>query len=218
MKSPAILYCTNNYGNGVMTQLVECLKNKGYEIPDNMVFGFDAEEKNFTPIITQIQNSQADGLIAIGDQMPAALICQQMDAAGLDIPRIGSSSWASAVCRTNAGAAADGWYGVADWTIEATTEEGQTFAKTYLDQYGADSDMPAVCCYDAIHLFKKACELANSTTDIESINNALFEVQDYHGAMSTYTAAENRTLGTTQFLTYNQDQKATMAGLLSIYD
>lgn len=216
MKNPAILFCTNNYGVGVKDQLVPYLAGLGCEVPDKQIFGFDASEQNFSPIITMIQESGADGLIAIGDQMPAALICQQMDAAGLDIPRIGSSSWASAVCRENAGASADGWYGIADWTVEVTTSSGKAFADKYVELYGADSDMPAVTVYDSIYLFKEACEQAGTTEDKDAIRAALADIKDYPGAMTTYTAAENQTLGTSLYLTFNQDGKATMAGLMNI--
>ncbi len=216
MKNPAILYCTNNYGVGVKDQLVPYLASAGFTVPESQIFGFDADEQNFSAILTLIQESGADGLIAIGDQMPAALICQQMDAAGMDIPRIGSSSWASAVCRTNAGASADGWYGIADWTIEVTTETGKAFADKYLELYGADSDMPAVTVYDSIYLFKAACEKAGTVTDGNAIRAALAETKDYPGAMTTYTAADNQTLGTTLYLTFNEGGKATMADLISI--
>lgn len=210
MKNPAILYSTESFGTGLRDQTVKALKKLGITVPEKNQFGYVNDEKNFAPMIAQIQNSGADGLIAIGNQMPAAVICQQIDASGLDMPMIGSSSWASAVCRQNAGASADGWYGVADWTVEVTTEEGKKFAQTYKDTYKADSDMPAVAAYDSIMLFKKACEIAKTTTDKEAINNALKEIKDYKGAMSTYTYAENHCFSTSQFLTLNKNGLATM--------
>jgi len=210
MKNPAILFITDSFGTGLKDQTIDALKTFGIEVPDSMLFGFTAEEKNFTPLLTQIQNSGADGLIAIGHQMPAALICQQVEAVGLDMPLLGSSSWASAVCRTNAGDSANGWYAVADWTVEVTTEEGKAFAQAYQQAYNMESDMPAVTVYDSIMLFKKACEIANTTTDKEAINEAFKQIKDFKGAMSTYTYAENRCFSTSQFLTVNKDGKATM--------
>ncbi len=70
--------------------------------------------------------------------------------------------------------------------------------------------MPAVTAYDSIMLFKKACEVANTTTDKEAINNALKEIKDYPGAMSTYTYSDNRCFSTSQFLTLNWNGLATM--------
>ncbi|MEM1485376.1 ABC transporter substrate-binding protein [Oscillospiraceae bacterium PP1C4] len=210
MKNPAILFSTESFGTGLKDQTVAALKTLGIEVPEKNQYGFVVDEKNFTPMITQIQNSDVDGLIAIGHQMPAAVICQQVDAAGLDIPLLGSSSWASAVCRENAGATANGWHAVADWTVEVATEEGKKFAMDYKVAYDADSDMPAVTAYDSIMLFKQACEIANTTTDKEAINNALKEIKDYKGAMSTYTYADNHCFSTSQFLTHNEDGYAVM--------
>jgi len=210
MKNPAILYQTDSFGTGLKDQTLEALKTLGIDVPARNQYGFTNEEKNFISILSQIQNSDVDGLIAIGHQMPAALICQQVDALGFDIPLLGSSSWASAVCRENAGPAADGWYAVADWTVEVATEAGQAFAQAYFAEYGADSDMPAVTAYDSIMLFKKACEIAGTTTDREAINEALKQIQDFPGAMSTYSYHESRCFSTSQFLTHNQDGKAVM--------
>ncbi len=210
MKNPAILYSTESFGEGLRAQTVASLEQLGIVVPAEKQFGFVVDEKNFAPIITQIQNSDADGLIAIGHQMPAAIICQQVDAAGLDIPLLGSSSWASAVCRENAGATANGWYAVADWTVEVATPEGKTFAQAYRLSYGADSDMPAVTAYDSIMLFKQACELAGTTEDKEAINSALEKIEGYKGAMSTYYYSPNRCFSSSQFLTLNVDGKATM--------
>ena len=214
MKNPAILYSTESFGTGLKDQTLAALKNLGIEVPESNQYGFVTDEKNFTPLLTQIQNSDVDGLIAIGHQMPAALICQQVDATGLDIPLLGSSSWASAVCRSNAGDSANGWNAVADWTVEVDTEEGKQFALAYYEKYNADSDMPSVAVYDSIMLFKKAAEIANTTTDIEAINKALEEIKDYKGAMSSYTYADNHSFSTSQFLTINEAGKAVMVDMV----
>jgi branched-chain amino acid transport system substrate-binding protein len=210
MKNPAIMYSTDSFGTGLKDQTLSALKILGIEVKESNLYGFATDEKNYTPLISRIQNSNADGIIAIANQMPAALICQQVEASGYDKPLLGSSSWASAVCRTNAGASANGWNAVADWTVEVSTDSGKKFEKAYRAAYGKESDMPAVTAYDSIMLFKKACEIANTTTDKEKINNALKQIKDYPGAMSTYTAADNRCFSTSQFLTLNKDGKATM--------
>ncbi len=210
MKNPAVLYSTESFGTGLKDQTLAALKNLGIDVSEKNLYGFVIDEKNFTPLLTQIQNSDVDGLIAIGHQMPAALICQQIESIGMDIPLLGSSSWASAVCRTNAGDSANGWNAVADWTVEVSTEEGKNFAQAYFDKYKADSDMPAVTVYDSIMLFKKACEIANTTTDKEAINKALEQIKDFKGAMSTYSYADNHGFSTSQFLTINKDGKAVM--------
>ncbi|MEM1486100.1 ABC transporter substrate-binding protein [Oscillospiraceae bacterium PP1C4] len=215
-KNPAIIHVTDSFGNQAKDNTIRELKNIGIEVNEKNIYGFVNDEKNFTPIITQIMNSDCDAVLAFGHQMPAALICQQAEAAGLDLPRIGSSSWASAICRTNAGAAADGWYAIADWTDEITTEEGKAFAKAYNAKYNTQADMPALACHDSIMLFAEACRIAGTTTDKEAINNAMKEIKDYHGAMSIYTYNGTSSLSTVQLCTKNEGGNAKMVEAVAI--
>lgn len=210
VKNPAIMYVTDSFGTQAKDNTLRELSNRGIEVKEENIYGFDNDEQNYTPILTQIINSDCDGLLAFGHQMPAALICQQADAAGLDIPRIGSSSWASAICRINAGPAADGWYGIADWTDEITTESGKAFYEAYFGEYGEGADMPAATAYDSIMLFAKACEIANTTTDRNAINDAMKEIKDLQGAMSPFNYNGTSSLSSVQLCTLNENGKAKM--------
>jgi ABC-type branched-subunit amino acid transport system substrate-binding protein len=212
MKNPAILHIADSFGTGLMTQTVSALKTLGIEVPESNVYAHNPDEKQFSPILTQILNSDADGLIGISHQMPASVICMQASAAGIDIPLLGSSSFASVVCRETAKEAADGWMGVADWTPDVTTPAGKAFSEAYRAEFQGqpDSDMPAVTAYDSLILFAEACKLANTTTDREAINNALYKIKAYDGAMSTYTYNDNHCFSTSQFLTVNDKGRAVL--------
>jgi ABC-type branched-subunit amino acid transport system substrate-binding protein len=212
MKNPAVLYVAESFGTGLMTQTVSALKGLGIDVPEKNLYAHNPDEKQFSPILTQIINSDADGLIGISHQMPAAVITMQATAAGIDIPLLGSSSFASVVCRETAKEASDGWMGVADWTPDVTTPEGKAFSEAYREEYKGkpDSDMPAVTAYDSLMLFAEACKIANTTTDREAINNALYKIKAYKGAMSTYTYNDNHCFSTSQFLTINENQRAVL--------
>jgi ABC-type branched-subunit amino acid transport system substrate-binding protein len=210
MKNPAILHIADSFGTGLMTQTVSALKTLGIEVPEKNIYAHNPDEKQFSPILTQIINSDADGLIGISHQMPASVICMQAQAAGIDIPLLGSSSFNSVVCRETAKEAADGWLAVADWTPDVSTPEGKAFADAYRAAYQIDSDMPAVTAYDSLMVFAEACKIANTTTDREAINNALSKVKAYKGAMSTYSYNHNHCFITSQFLTLNEKGRASL--------
>jgi ABC-type branched-subunit amino acid transport system substrate-binding protein len=212
MKKPAILYVAESFGTGLMSQTVDALKKLGIDVPERNLYAHNPDEKQFSPILTQIINSDADGLIGISHQMPAAVITMQATAAGIDIPLLGSSSFASVVCRETAKEASDGWMGVADWTPDVTTPEGKAFAEAYREEYKGkpDSDMPAVTAYDSLMVFAEACKIAGTTTDREAINNALYKSKGYKGAMSTYSYSDNHCFSTSQFLTVNENQRAVL--------
>jgi len=215
MKNPAILHITDSFGTGLKDQTLAALKNMGIEVAANNVYGHNADEKQFTPIINQIMNSDVDGLIAISHQVPAALIMAQADSAGLDLPRLGSSSFGSAVARQSSGAATDGWYAVSDWTVEVTTPVGKAFAEAYQAKYNQESDMPAVTAYDSIKLLAEAIKMGNSV-EPATINENLGKITNLEGAMSTYKAQPNRCFSTSQFLTLNKDGKATMVEVVKV--
>lgn len=215
MKNPAILHITDSFGTGLKDQTVAALATKGITVDPKNIYGHNADEKQFGPIINQIMNSKVDGLIAISHQVPASMIMMQAKDAGLSIPTLGSSSFASAVARQTAGAAADNWYGVADWTVEVTTASGKAFAEAYQKKFNQESDMPAVTAYDSIMLLAEAIK-AGGSADPAKINENLAKIKDYPGAMSTYTPGSNRCFSTSQFLTLNKGGKATMIEVVKV--
>ena len=218
MKNPAIIFVAESFGTGLKDQTVAAFKRLGIEVQEKNIYAHNPDEKQFGPIISQIQHSDVDGLIGISHQMPAAVICMQVEASGLDIPLLGSSSFASVVCRETAGEAADGWLGVADWTPDVTTETGKAFSEAYRNDYKGkpDSDMPAVTAYDSVMLFAEACRLAGTTTDSLAINEGFKKIKAYAGAMSTYTPNADHCFCTSQFLTENIDGRATLKEIITV--
>jgi branched-chain amino acid transport system substrate-binding protein len=65
MKNPAILHIGESFGTGLKDQTVNAFKNLGINVPEDKIFAHLPDEKQFGPIISQIQHSDADGLIAI---------------------------------------------------------------------------------------------------------------------------------------------------------
>lgn len=215
MKNPAILHISDSFGQGLADQTVAALATKGVTVNPKNIYKHVQDEKQYGPIINQIMASGVDGLISISHQVPASLIMMQADDAGLNLPRLGSSSFGSAVARQAAGASADEWYAVSDWTVEVTTASGKAFAAAYQTKFKAESDMPAVTAYDSIMLIAEAIKLGKSA-DPASINMNLAKTKDYPGAMSTYTAGSNRCFSTSQFLTLNMGGKATMKEVVKV--
>ncbi|MCC8190253.1 MAG: ABC transporter substrate-binding protein [Planctomycetes bacterium] len=218
MKKPAIIFISESFGTGLKDQTVAALANLGITVDENDIYAHNPDEKQFGPIISQIMHSDADGIIGITHQMPAAVLCMQVEAAGVDLPLLGSSSFASVVCRETAGEAADDWYGVADWTPEVDTDSGKAFAQAYRTEYAGkpDSDMPAVTAYDSVMLFAEACRIAGTTEDPVAINEGFKQIKAYPGAMSTYTPNDDHCFATSQFLTVNEDGLATLKEIVYV--
>ena len=215
MKNPAILHIADSFGTGLKDKTLVALEAIGVKVDPKNIYGHNADEKQFGPIINQIMSSDVDGLIAISHQVPASMIQMQAADAGLEIPTIGSSSFASAVALKTAGEASDNWYAVADWTTQVQTSAGKAFADAYKAEYSSDSDMPAVTAYDSIMVLAEAIKTANSA-DPAKINEALATIKDYAGGMSTYSYHDNRCFSTSQFLTKNEGGLATMIDTVKV--
>lgn len=210
MKNPAIMYSTESFGTGLKDQTVAALKDIwGIEVAESNIYGFNADEKQFGPIFSQILNSDVDGIIAACHTNPASVIVMQAVDAGIELPCLGSNAFSSIVCRNSAKELADGWYSVTDWTAEGQTGRGKEFADAYMEKYQLESDLVAVSAYDQVYLLANACETAQSCAPA-AINEALAQTKDFEGAMSTYTYHDTHCFSTNQALTLNENVKAVL--------
>jgi branched-chain amino acid transport system substrate-binding protein len=207
IKNPAIMYSTipNSMGPGEQVAKYYA-ENYKITVPKNMMLGYSEDEKNFAPIIAQVKASGADGLICIGNINPFVLISKAIADAGLDIPRVANAAINSNIVLENAGAAANGWYATCDWFSTLDTEVGQIFQKNYKAAYGKDTEGTNAVTYDGVYLIKKACELANSTTDREAINNAMKQIKDYDVVLGTFSYHDDHTFLNEFYMTQIQDQ------------
>ena len=208
--NPAILYVTDSFGTGLKDNIVAELAKLGITVDEANIYGAAVDEKNFTPIITQVQASGVDCFISINHETPAALICQQVQAAGLDIPLLGSATVATSVCYELAGDAFNGWYTVTEFVSSVDTEVGKNFVAAYEAKYGKKPDTSVAIAYDSVMLFKEACELAGTTTDREAINNAMQQIKDFQGVMTNYSYYGNCCLSSSKYLTVNENGEAKM--------
>lgn len=205
--NPAIMYSTipNSMGAGEQAAKYYA-ETYDIEIPKNMMLGYSEDEKNFAPIIAQVMASGADGLICIGNINPFVLISKAIADAGMDIPRVANAAINSNIVLENAGAAANGWYATCDWFSTLDTEVGKKFQENYKAKYGKDTEGTNAVTYDGVYLIKKACEIANSTTDREAINSAMEQIKDYEGVLGTFSYHEDHTFLSEFYMTQIQDQ------------
>jgi len=213
IRKPAFLYSTlpNTMAGG--ESMINTFKDKyGIETPQSRIFPFPEEEKNFAPIIAQIANSGADGLLCFGNQQPYALISKAIGEASLDIPRLASAAVTSSIVMTNAGKAADGWYSCPDWAPYIDTPIGSAFQQSYKAKFNQDTELSNAVTYDTMYLIKAACENANSTVDREAINAGFAQIKDLEGVMGTFTMQEDHGFLNEMFITHTEDGKAVLIG------
>ena len=207
-KNPAIMHSTQSALQSLADQTIAAFKEQGVEITDKNIFAFPDDESNYAPYIAQIMAGDYDCVIAMSNQAPSAVICQQVESAGLTsdmMPLVGSTSFCSNVCISNAGSAANGWYSISDWCPGGSNDVAATFEENYRAYSGrAISDLAAVCVYDAVYIFAEAMKIAGTNTDREAINAAMEKV-DYQGAISYFKYNEDHSFATALTVTQNVD-------------
>lgn len=215
MTKVAILQVNDSYGDGMADYVESSLKDLGVEVATRITV--DAEETQFNAYLAQILDAGVDGLVAINHQDQAALVMMQVDAMGFDVPLMGCSQFASSLAIDTAGETADGWYSLADWTVQVDTESGKKFVEDYRAAYNRDPDMQSVCGHDAMLILQDAIERAGSD-DPAAINEALKGTNGVVGAMTTYTsdqsdATGHNDLGQSIFLVQTQDGEGKLFGI-----
>ncbi len=214
MKKPAIIYVNDAFGQGLYENVKKAIEND----PDMEVaieISTQADEKQYAPFLTQIINSGADGIIALHHQEQAALVMKQIDAMGIDVPKMGCSQYATALAFETAGESSNGWYSLADWSDETQNPKGLEFLAAYRERHNANPDFMTVCAYDAGIILQDAIIRANST-DPEEINNAIKETSGLQGAMAVYTYTGGpQTLAETINLTETVDQSSKLIDIVN---
>lgn len=194
VKNPAVW--STSLDNAVATRdiVVETLAQNGIEVPEDMIYTTTDEETNYAPIAAQIKASGADSLIIFSSGIPIANLARALQDADVDIPVVGPAGISNSVCVEIAGDAIEGWYCVADYIQSDEREIVQSFVERYQEKYGDEVvDTMSACTYDMVHVFKRACEIANTTTDHEAINQALGEIQDLECILGTVNSHDDNT-------------------------
>jgi len=206
---PAVMYSTQGTYLSLEEQIADALAGKGVELPESSLFAFPEEEVNYAPYISQIMDGDFDCVIALANQSPAALICKQAEAAGLDpasMPLIGNTSFCSNICITNAGSAANGWYTIADWAPGGSNDTAAAYEEAYTTAYPERefSDMASVGAYDAVCVLAKAMEIAGTNTDRKAINEAMEQI-DMEACISYFKYNEDHSFATSLSVTLTED-------------
>lgn len=203
IEKPGIIHTSNSYGMG-LTELMETYLKDTYNTDPSIVISFNTGETNFAPLIAQLMDSGCDGIIAVADAAEATLIMKQIYSMNIDLPCIGSSPFASTETIANAGEAAVGWYSVAEWSTSLDTDISKEFVADYEAAHpGVRLIQNVAYAYDATFLLFEAIKIAG-TADPAAVNEALAQIQDYEGVISTLTPDENRSFATSQLLVQTQ--------------
>lgn len=174
LKNLAVLQLTNDWGLATY----DLFEPRVTELGGNIVAleSYLPDEVDFRSALTNIRNANPDGIILISYTQDAALIAQQVQEVGLDIPLIGSGAIQQADLITLGGEAVDGAYVLGQFLPSDPRPLVQTFVENYRAKYEEDPDLFATIAYDTMILISEAIKLGGATR--EGVHEALAELED----------------------------------------
>lgn len=206
MKKIAIINVNDAFGESLKEEIANNLKDM-YGMEPVFTGSYNPNETNYVPILTQVKESGADGMIAIGQNFDAALVAKAADSMGLDIPKIGSASYCSVITANAAGDSINGWYSIGDWSPNPDNEKGKEFVERFVEKFGTKPDKAAVITYDSYMIMVEAIKLAGAS-DPESVLEGLKMLDNYEGVMGTYSWHDDQSLVNSQPLVIMENGEA----------
>ena len=148
---------------------------------------FRTEDKDFRPQLERIRLSGAQVLFTPQHYNEVPLIVRQAKEVGLDIPIVGSNSWAGGDLVGECGSECNGLIFTGNYAPGGATGINKTFVESYSKAYGKNPDEPAALTWDAIRALLKAIQNTGELTgnllqDRKAVNTSLAQLKNFDGA------------------------------------
>ena len=174
LKRIAVLHLNTDWGKTTYDLFAQRAKERGVEIVATEAYL--PEEKDFRSALTNVRNSNPDGITLISYYTDAALLTQQIKALGLDVPIVANGSNHSPKFVELGGAAVEGVYLSSNFSPDDPRPEVQQYLEKFRAKYNEESDYFAAHAYDTIKLIAAAIELGGA--ERTAIRDALGKVKD----------------------------------------
>lgn len=188
-KNCAIIYENSDYGLGNAESFKNAVLEYGATITteDSYITG---QTKDFTSILTNIKNSDAEMIFVGGLYNECAMLLKQAETVGLDIQMMSTDGVFSPSLIELAGEAGEGFLLIGTFHLENPAEICQNFINGYEEMYdGKEPGTYAAMAYDATRVLLDA--LKNGCTDREAVRQYLSTMKNFPGAAGDITFDEN---------------------------
>jgi branched-chain amino acid transport system substrate-binding protein len=174
MENIAVFQINNDWGLATYDLFAASVEELGGNIVSNQ--SYLAEDTDFRSALTTIRNENPDGIVLISYAPDAALIAQQIQEAGIDVPLVGSGSIQTPDFLTLGADAVEGALVIGQFLPSDSRPVVQDFVEAYREKYDEDPDLFAAIAYDAIHIIAEAIRLGGATR--EGVLEGLAELED----------------------------------------
>lgn len=193
----AVLYDElNAYCRGMASSFKEAFEAENGEGSVIAYTQFRTGDKDFSKQLKEIAESGAQFIFTPQHFNEVPLIVKQAKKMGLNLPIMGSNSWAGGDLVGECGDDCNGLLFTGNYAPGNAKGINATFVEQYRAAYGEYPDEPAALTWDAVHIMIKAIEdtgglSGNLIKDRKSVKDALTQIKDFEGATGTMTFNES---------------------------
>jgi branched-chain amino acid transport system substrate-binding protein len=170
----AVFYLNNDWGASSYELFAPRVEELGGEIVS--VAPYLAEEVDFRSALTAARDADPDAIILFSYQVDGALIAQQVEQAGLDVPLVGASPIQSPDYLELGGEAVEGTYIVGQFLDTDPRPHVKEVVDRYIAKYNETPDFFAMHAYDTMILIAEAIRIGGPTR--EGVHSALPQIKD----------------------------------------
>jgi len=157
-KRLAVLYASDDYGQGVLENFLATVPDTGAEVVAQETYT-PTQTRDFSAQLTAIKSADADALLLIGYYDDLGTAVTQLTAAGLeDVTIICSAGLAQAPFAELASVEIPGSYMLGYYDSARDTPENRAFADAFTQAYDDAPTLDAVYAYEAVFVYAQALE------------------------------------------------------------
>lgn len=177
----AVLYINNDYGKGLNDSFVREFQKQGGKVVISEAIG--SAKRDFRTQLAKIKNAAPDAIFSPLYPEEAGVMLRQKKQLGIDIPVVGTDPFHDPKIFELAGDAAEGI--LFTDVAPGSGSVWQRLKSTYMDRFDREPDIVVAEAYDAVKLI--AFVMNQVGTDPARIKDALYELEDYEGAIGQIT-------------------------------
>ena len=182
-KRPAVLYdVASEYNKGIAEVYGKTLKKNGIEM--SAFESYTTGDKDFSALLTKIQQSGADSLFLPNYYSEVPLQVKQARKLGFTGPILGSDSWGSPELLTLCGADCEGLFFTTHYAPDIATPKAKDFIQKFQAAKGKVPDDLAALTWDSFGLLFQAIQNAGKL-DRQAVRDALAKISNYEGVTGT---------------------------------
>ena len=189
IKNIAMLYINNDWGTDTQKFFRENFEKRGGRIVASE--SFFQGDKDFTAVLTKLKQAKPDALFLAVMYNDGAMISQQREKMGWNLPVMGSAPLYSPKLIELGGSSVNGLYTNVMFFAKDPEPRIHAFATSFEKRYGNSPNFASALSYDCVYILADAIKRAGSL-DRAAVRDALAATKGFSGMAGSITFTPDR--------------------------